>query len=43
MAQRRHAAADAGYHSEANLQQLATMRLPALLADNDMRRRATRA
>ena len=35
-------AADAGYHSEANLQQLATMRVPALIADNEMRRRDAR-
>ncbi|MDP9179510.1 MAG: IS1182 family transposase [Gemmatimonadota bacterium] len=35
-------AADAGYHSEANLQQLATMRVPALIADNGMRRRDER-
>lgn len=34
--------ADAGYHSEANLQQLATMRVHALIADNDMRRRDER-
>jgi hypothetical protein len=34
--------ADAGYHSEGNLQQLATMRVPALIADNEMRRRDER-
>jgi transposase len=34
--------ADAGYHSEANLQQLAAQRVPALIADNDMRRRDER-
>ena len=34
--------ADAGYHSEANLQQLATLRVPALIADNDMRGRDAR-
>ena len=34
--------ADAGYHSEANLQQLATMQVPALIADNGMRRRDER-
>lgn len=34
--------ADAGYHSEANLAQLATMQVPALIADNDMRRRDER-
>lgn len=34
--------ADAGYHSEANLQQLAALRVPALIADNDMRRRDVR-
>lgn len=34
--------ADAGYHSEANLAQLATMHVPALIADNDMRRRDER-
>ncbi len=30
--------ADAGYHSEANLQQLAALHVPALIADNEMRR-----
>ncbi len=35
-------AADAGYHSEANLQQLATMQVTAFIADNDMRRRDER-
>jgi transposase len=34
--------ADAGYHSEANLQQLAAMAVPALIADTDMRRRDER-
>ena len=34
--------ADAGYHSEANLQQLAAPHVPALIADNDMRRRDER-
>ena len=34
--------ADAGYHSEANLEQLAAMHVPALIADNDMRRRDER-
>ncbi len=34
--------ADAGSHSEANLAQLATMGVPALIADNDMRRRDER-
>ena len=34
--------ADAGYHSEANLEALATQRVPALIADNDMRRRDER-
>lgn len=34
--------ADAGYHSEANLAQLATMQVTALIADNDMRRRDAR-
>jgi hypothetical protein len=34
--------ADAGYHSEANLQQLAAMSVDALIADNDMRRRDER-
>ena len=29
--------ADAGYHSEANLEQLAALRVPALIADSDMR------
>jgi transposase len=33
---------DAGYHSEANLQQLATLGVPALIADNEMRRRDER-
>jgi len=31
--------ADAGYHSEANLEQLATLQVTALIADSDMRRR----
>jgi transposase len=35
-------AADAGYHSEANLRQLATLQVTALIADNDMRRRDER-
>ena len=34
--------ADAGYHSEANLQQLAAMPVAALIADNEMRRRDER-
>ena len=34
--------ADAGYHSEANLAELATRRVPALIADHDMRRRDER-
>jgi hypothetical protein len=34
--------ADAGYHSEANLRQLATPPGQALMADNDMRRRDER-
>ena len=34
--------ADAGYHSEANLQQLHTMHVDALIADNDLRRRDER-
>lgn len=34
--------ADADYHSEANLAQLATMSVDALIADNDMRRRDER-
>jgi transposase len=34
--------ADAGYHSESNLQQLATMSVEALIADNEMRRRDER-
>jgi hypothetical protein len=34
--------ADAGYHSEANLRQLATLPGEALIADNDMRRRDER-
>ena len=34
--------ADAGYHSEANLKQLATMQVEALIADNQMRRRDER-
>ena len=34
--------ADAGYHSEANLVQLATMQVTALIADNDRRRRDER-
>jgi transposase len=34
--------ADAGYHSEANLQQLATMQVTALIADADLRRRDER-
>ena len=34
--------ADAGYHSEANLQQLAQQRIPALIADPQMRRRDER-
>jgi hypothetical protein len=34
--------ADAGYHSEANLQELATREVDALIADNDMRRRDER-
>jgi hypothetical protein len=34
--------ADAGYHSEANLKQLATMQIDALIADNGMRLRDER-
>jgi transposase len=34
--------ADAGYHSEANLEHLATLQVTALIADNDMRRRDER-
>jgi hypothetical protein len=34
--------ADAGYHSDANLQQLAAMSVDALIADNEMRRRDER-
>jgi len=34
--------ADAGYHSEANLQRLATLEVDALIADNEMRRRDER-
>jgi len=34
--------ADAGYHSEANLQQLHAMHVDALIADNDLRRRDER-
>ncbi len=34
--------ADAGYHSEANLEALAAMRVAALIADNEMRRRDER-
>ncbi|MBK8648123.1 MAG: IS1182 family transposase [Gemmatimonadetes bacterium] len=34
--------ADAGYHSEANLAQLTTMQVTALIADNDLRRRDER-
>ena len=34
--------ADAGYHSEANLQQLAELKLNALIADNGMRQRDER-
>ena len=34
--------ADAGYHSETNLEALATQRVPALIADKDMRRRDER-
>lgn len=34
--------ADAGYHSEANLKQLANMRIEALIADNNMRSRDER-
>lgn len=35
-------AADAGYHSEANLKQLASMKVDALIADNGMRQRDER-
>lgn len=42
LAERSVITADAGYHSEANLQQLATMQVTALVADNDMRRRDER-
>ena len=34
--------ADAGYHSEANLRQLHTLHINALIADNDLRRRDER-
>ncbi len=34
--------ADAGYHSEANLKQLASMKIEALIADNNMRSRDER-
>jgi hypothetical protein len=34
--------ADAGYHSEANLQQLAALQIPALIADPEMRKRDER-
>ena len=34
--------ADAGYHSEANLAALAALRVPALIADSDMRKRDER-
>jgi IS5 family transposase len=34
--------ADAGYHSEANLQKLAAMKVEALIADNGMRQRDER-
>lgn len=34
--------ADAGYHSEANLEQLAALEVTALIADSDMRRRDER-
>jgi len=34
--------ADAGYHSEANLRELAALQVPALMADSDMRRRDAR-
>ncbi len=34
--------ADAGYHSEANLQHLAKQQIPALIADNGMRKRDER-
>ena len=34
--------ADAGYHSEANLKQLAQMKIEALIADNQMRKRDER-
>lgn len=34
--------ADAGYHSQANLQALESMHVPALIADNDLRRRDAR-
>ena len=34
--------ADAGYHSEGNLDALAAIRVPALIADNEMRRRDER-
>ena len=34
--------ADAGYHSEANLQQLAALGVDALIADNELRRRDER-
>jgi hypothetical protein len=34
--------ADAGYHSEANLEELALLKVDALIADNDMRKRDER-
>ena len=34
--------ADAGYHSETNLKELATLQITALIADNDLRRRDER-
>ena len=34
--------ADSGYHSEANLEQLATLEITALIADHDMRKRDER-
>lgn len=37
-----HITADAGYHSEANLKQLANLKIEALIADNNMRSRDER-
>ncbi|MGH2907652.1 MAG: IS1182 family transposase [Solirubrobacterales bacterium] len=42
LAQQSLIAADAGYHSEANLERLSELAVNALIADNDMRRRDER-